>query len=175
MSKSKNIMVFLFIATLILIFFIFAFTKSYNPSVSNIVIIIFAYLAGMIYLFFTESKLGNLLEILFFDLAFIFYTTRIGGLASTSYCLNKSIKIFYFLLIYAITLNFIKQKEFLNNADYQNTKSNSVLIQSIFFMISIPMAFFTIDKIDLKLYTFIFTLIFFSFLLSIRKIAFFLK
>lgn len=167
--KIRYNLIFLFIFFEIILFIPFVLQKSYNPSIDPVLIIIFSYLIGMIYLFFSESSFKNFLQIYFVVVLYLNFTLRLGSLSNSIYCIEKSLRLFYFLFLFSLTLNFLKQNEY--NLEFSMDKRNysSNFIQSIFFLIFILFGFFTIEKINIKIYTFIFFVVLFIFLLSIRK------
>ncbi len=173
--KTNNNLILFFIGIQIFVFLLFSFVKTYNPSIDKTIIILLSNLIAMIYLFFSESKLRDFLEIYLTTVVFMNFSLRVSALTPNFVCIDKTIRLFYFLVLFSISLNFIKQKEKNIDENTNNVSSNSVFIQSIIFIIFLLFSFVSIDKIKLEIYTFLFFIIFFSFLLSVRKIILFLK
>lgn len=173
--KANNNLIIFFVGIQIFLFILFSFVKTYNPSIDKTIIILLSNLIAMIYLFFSESKLRDFLEIYLSTAVFMCFSLRISSLISDFVCIDKIIRLFYFLVLFSISLNFIKQKEKIIDENTNSISSNSVFIQSIIFIIFLLFLFVSIDKIKLEFYTLLFFIIFFSFLLSVRKIILFLK
>jgi hypothetical protein len=72
-------------------------------------------------------------------------------------------------------MNFIKQKDKEYEEENKKLKTNSVFVQSLFFVIFLIFALFTIERLKLSLYTMIFSIFFFGFLLSYRKFVLYIK
>lgn len=160
---------------MLLIFFIFVFSTSYEPSINSIIIVIITHVLGMIYLFFSECKFMNFLYFYLYDLLFLIFSLRLGSLSSTIYCLDKAVRLFYFLFLFSIFINFLKQKDYTDFEEYDKFNSNTMALQGIIFILFLVFLIFAIEKLSLSLYTFIFVVIFSIFFLSTRKFLFFLK
>lgn len=174
-NKINNKLILFLIFFMMILFLIFGFTTRYEPSIDSSMVLVFSYLIGMVYLFFSESRFEDFIKIFVFDLFFTIFTLRIGSLASTSFCLEKGLRLFYFLFLFSLFMNFIKQKDIEIEQEYKKIKSNSVLIQSIIFVIFVFFGFLSIEKLNISIYTMIFFIIFFGFLLSYRKFMLYIK
>jgi len=173
--KTNSNLILFFIFFELILFLIFAFVSKYEPAIDRFMVLIFSYLVGMIYLFFCESKFEDFIKIFIYDLFFTAFTLRIGSLASSSYCLDRLLRLFYFLFLFSLTMNFIKQKDKEYEEENRMGRTNSVFIQSLFFVIFLIFALLTMDKLKLSIYTMIFFIIFFGFLLSYRKFILYIK
>ncbi|MFN3412321.1 MAG: hypothetical protein ACK4YF_09205 [Exilispira sp.] len=176
MKKRNNdfLIVFLIFIQLIL-FLIFSSVSKYEPSIDRFMVLILSYIIGILYLFFSESKFNNFLKIYSIVIIFTSFTLRLGSLASSEYCIEKSIRLFYFLFLFSLVMNFLKQKENEYDEEVKKIKTNSVFIQSIFLILFMFFAYFTIERINFYFYTFLFFILFFSFLVSYRKFMIYFK